>query len=106
MIAAHIWMIRRFVLPGNILDEGRDMIAKANTFMASKSRIDERGSFRMYTFKKEPDETSQKYLGRPLTAEEREKMMGYPPGYVSKTGESRRQFRLCLKGSGADLTSS
>lgn len=67
-----------------------ESLAKANCFMASPLRIDERQSLRMYVFDKNAVETEEggrtvkKYLGRPMTVAEREKIMGFPEGYVEK----------------------
>lgn len=55
--------------------------SKANTLMASKSRLDDD---RMLVFKRceDPDEFEE----RTFTVTERERMMGLPDGYVSKPG--------------------
>jgi hypothetical protein len=84
------------VLPGQVLDEDMS-IAKAACFMASSSRIDERGSLRMYVFHKEsqPVKLTRNgkpevcYYGRPINITERELMMGYPANYVKAPGKSR-----------------
>ena len=55
--------------------------------MASKSRIDERNSLRMYVFK-DRNVTTGNYHGRPMTVSEREKLMGYPTGYVEEPVQS------------------
>jgi hypothetical protein len=60
------------VLPGQVLEE--DMpIAKAACFMASRSRIDERDSLRMYVFRKEsqPVKSTKRFYGRPVNINER-----------------------------------
>ena len=77
-----------FILPCQIVDTGT--IAKANCLMASTSRIDERNTMRMYVFDKQGRVTKEgkkkmkKYVGRPMTVMEREKLMGFPVGYVEK----------------------
>jgi len=58
--------------------------AKTNTFMASKSKIDNR---QMYVWNQKMSK-DKKYCGRPMTALERERMIGYPDGYVSNAGGS------------------
>lgn len=60
-------------------------VAKCNCFMASKSRLDEPSSFRMYVFLNHTQHG--KYICRPLKAVERERMMGFPAGYVTEKGE-------------------
>ena len=58
--------------------------------MASKSRIDETESLRMFVFK-DKDESNGKYAGRPMLVSEREKSMGFPLGYIKKPGVSTSQ---------------
>jgi hypothetical protein len=41
----------------------------------------------MYVFH-DQSETTGKYHGRPMNVLEREKLMGYPDGYVEKPGQS------------------
>jgi hypothetical protein len=57
--------------------------------MASKSRIDEFQTLRMFVFKKERygKRKKRKYYGRPMRIIEREKLMGYPVGYIQKPGK-------------------
>jgi hypothetical protein len=55
--------------------------------MASKTRIDERSTLRMYVFEKEKNPTTGNYHGRPMQVFEREALMGYSKGYVEKPGE-------------------
>ena len=78
-----------YVMASTIIDP--KLRVKANTFMASKTRIDDRNSFAMYVWEAKPQ--NGKYVGRPMLASEREAMMGYPAGYVTKPGkgiESRK----------------
>ena len=56
-------------------------LRKANTFMASLSRIDDA---RMTVVKY--DASQNAYIGRSITVLERERMMGLPESYVSKPG--------------------
>ena len=51
---------------------------RANTFMASKSRLDD---YRMWKIK-QVDPVTQDYIVDSINGTEREKMMGYPVGYV------------------------
>ena len=56
--------------------------------MASKTRIDEFDTLRMFVFKKKRfRKKKRKYYGRPMHIIEREKLMGYYVGYVEKPGE-------------------
>jgi len=58
--------------------------------MASAYRIDEKQTLRMYAFQPidyKSADVNQKFLGRPLTVSEREKLIGYPVAYVSKAGK-------------------
>mmetsp|Transcript_35563 Transcript_35563/g.82595 ORF Transcript_35563/g.82595 Transcript_35563/m.82595 type:complete len:540 (-) Transcript_35563:514-2133(-) len=79
-----------YFVPAHIVDA--ESCAKAQCFMASKTRIDERSSLRMYVFHQSPNKKKQKnkkilqYRGRPMTIVERERMMGYPEGYIEKPG--------------------
>ena len=59
----------------------RQTITKCNCFMASKARIDELNSLRMYVFR-DQNQDGTHWFGRPITAAERELMMGYPKGYI------------------------
>jgi len=69
-----------FCVKGQIIED--DMSVKCNCLMASMARIDEPTSFRMYVFEKKPKD--KKYFGRPLLVVERERLMGYPEGYIEK----------------------
>ena len=60
---------------------------KAQCLMASKTRIDERSTLRMYVFEKEKNPTTGNYHGRPMKVCEREALMGYSKGYVEEPGE-------------------
>ena len=55
--------------------------------MASTSRIDEIQTLRMFVFQ-DRDEETNKYYGRPLLTVEREKLMGFPVGYVEIPGKA------------------
>lgn len=55
--------------------------------MASTSRIDEIQTLRMFVFQ-DRDEESNKYYGRPMLTVEREKLMGFPVGYVEIPGKA------------------
>ncbi len=62
---------------------------KANTFMASKARLKDD---RMCVFKRYEDGNhrnmkGREYLTRAFNVTERERMMGYPEGYVSRPGQ-------------------
>jgi site-specific DNA-cytosine methylase len=72
-----------FLVPAHIVDP--EVTAKAQCFMACSSRIDERATLRMYVFKDKTDQLGR-YHGRPMTVTEREKIMGYPVGYVERPG--------------------
>mmetsp|Transcript_10420 Transcript_10420/g.15921 ORF Transcript_10420/g.15921 Transcript_10420/m.15921 type:complete len:775 (-) Transcript_10420:120-2444(-) len=69
-----------FYLPEEICEDG--IYAKCNCFMSSKSKIDDNQTVRMYVFQKNPKD--KKFYGRPFTVLERERLMGYPEGYVEK----------------------
>lgn len=71
-----------FCVTGQIIED--NMSVKCNCLMASMSRIDEPTSFRMYVFERKPK--NKKYFGRPLLVVERERLMGYPEGYIEKPG--------------------
>ena len=75
-----------FILPAQIEDP--DSFAKCNCIMASRTRIDDVNTLRMYVFKNQPPK-EDKYEGRPLTVVERERLMGYFEGYVEQPGTSR-----------------
>jgi hypothetical protein len=66
--------------------------------MASKSRIDEIQTLRMFVFQ-ERDDQNEKYFGRPMLTVEREKLMGFPVGYVEIPGRllSIGQLSLSLR---------
>lgn len=70
-----------FFVPAHLLDP--EVTAKAQCLMASKSRIDEFQTLRMFVFRKQNDVT-HKYHGRPMLIVEREKLMGYPVGYIEE----------------------
>ena len=55
--------------------------------MASTSRIDEIQTLRMFVFQ-DRDEETNKYYGRPMLTVEREKLMGFPVGYVEIPGKT------------------
>lgn len=74
----------RFVPAEEIIAKDQTL-SKAPCFMASSTRIDERNTLRMYVF--QPTKKNGKYYGRPMLTVERERMMGYPEGYVEKPGE-------------------
>lgn len=58
---------------------------KANTFMASYGRL---GDDRMFIFKEEKENGKRHlYSKRIYSVTERERIMGYPEGYVSKPGK-------------------
>lgn len=75
-------------------DNGDDVASrrmKANTFMASKARIADN---RMHVFKLHQDGEDNKgrvkrpqYLKRIYNVAERERIMGYPEGYLSQPGQ-------------------
>jgi hypothetical protein len=76
-----------YQLAANII-ESSDMNAKAQVFMASSGRINDG---RMYVCKKvSPDLFDM----RPINVTEREVMMGYPKGYVSKAGEKSIAYHV------------
>lgn len=64
-------------------------LAKVNCLMASSSRVDDVNSFRMYVFKEQKKKSlgEDLFLGRPLTVAERERLMGFPEGYVEVPGK-------------------
>ena len=58
--------------------------------MASHSRIDELATLRMFVFKERRSvkkKYKKKYYGRPMEIIEREKLLGYPVGYIEVPGE-------------------
>lgn len=58
-------------------------LQKANTFMASKSRLDDQP--RMMKVKEVGD---KKFEVSSFSVSERERMLGYPDGYVMRAGKS------------------
>ena len=70
--------------------EEEKTVCKAQYLMASRSRIDEHATLRMFVFHNKPEKRKKfkgkRYCGRPMTVQEREKMMGYPVGYVEEPG--------------------
>jgi hypothetical protein len=67
--------------------------SKANTFMASKVRLDDD---RMVVVKEKRNKRGM-YLVRTFTVNEREKMMGLPVGYVSEPRKYKKQCFLMLQ---------
>jgi hypothetical protein len=65
-----------------------NVLEQAQCLMASKTRIDEFQSLRMFVFQ-ERDEKKKAYFGRPMLTVEREKLMGFPVGYVEIPGRLR-----------------
>ncbi len=63
---------------------------KAHTFMASKGRLEDT---RMQIFKVHPNKKGR-YLMRCYNVAERERIMGYPEGYVSEPGKFATMARL------------
>ena len=57
-------------------------VFKANTFLASKSRVDDE---RMQKVKY--DDNKRHYAVETFTTNDREIMLGFPKGYVEKSGE-------------------
>jgi hypothetical protein len=90
------------VFPAHIVHP--ELHIKAPCMMASAGRIDDRTTMRMYVFDEKkhkcPIEEGSKvmenrYLGRPMKVNERERLMGYPEGYVERPGLLCRLFRNC-----------
>jgi hypothetical protein len=82
-----------FDVAGKIFDPSlRHM--KAPGLMAHKGRLDDIP--RMLIFKEVPESANQRYLNfhaRTPNVSEREKLMGFPPGYVSRSCRYRYLFR-------------
>lgn len=72
-----------FKTAASIVDKTKDMIVKAQCFLASKDRIDDE---RMLVYRKLPN--CDDYESRQLSVHERELMMGFPPSYVEFPGTS------------------
>jgi site-specific DNA-cytosine methylase len=98
------------ILPETCLEDGYqlgstyvdpDTIAHCNTFMASLSRIDDE---RMDIFKKQQQPDGKvRFVKRKINVSEREKMMGYPVGYVSDP--INMLYKTCLGAMELDLRS-
>lgn len=73
-----------FKMPAKCLGPTPNLVVKANTFMASKGRLDDIP--RMMVVKKCPDNEGLYEVGTFSTAD-REAMLGFPVGYVSKALE-------------------
>lgn len=58
---------------------------KSRCFMASKGRLDDE---RMLVYKKDVDDNGDFFWGRTITARERERIMGFPEGYVTEAVKS------------------
>ena len=84
-----------FCVPAHFIEP--NLAVKANCLMASKTRIDERSSLRMYVFKNAPNFTGN-YHGRPMKICEREALMGYRTGYVETPGECLLPFLALARG--------
>ncbi|KAL7571822.1 hypothetical protein ACA910_002907 [Epithemia clementina (nom. ined.)] len=91
-----------FQLPCHIIEP--TLKAKANTFMASLTRLDStlEDDSRMIVVKRQPEQCRSRtggpsYLFRTFSVEERANMMGYPPGYLAPVNDlfERLSFAMC-----------
>lgn len=79
-----------FALAANIIEPDMSE-AKANCFMASKGRIDNDEGGRMHIFREYTSNMEGssilKFIRRTFTTVERERLMGFPEGYVEEPGK-------------------
>lgn len=74
-------------MPADLCDD-IGLVDKANTFMASKSRINDDRMMRV-----RPE--GSKYVADKFSVLERERMLGFPDGYVSEACKFRLQHCFC-----------